>query len=173
MLVTLEQTTYLGPARVLRVLGHRAQLELPDELVWATVALAYPYQPAPDDSVLAVGQAGTWYVIGVLRGTGTTTLTVPGDLALRAPRGAIELTAAKGVRIKSPVVEVLANKLEILARDVLERFESATRWVKEEFQLRTGQLRTRVESTYDLRAERILERAEGDVKIDGRQIDLG
>jgi hypothetical protein len=168
-----EQTTYLGPAQVLKATGNRAQLEMPDELAWATVALASPYQLAVGDTVLAIGQGGAWYVIGVLRGTGKTTFMVPGDLDIRAPRGSIELTSAKGVRIKSPVVELLADKLEVLAKSVFERFEDATRWVKDAFQLRVGRLRTRVESTYDLKANRILERAEEDVKIDGRKIDLG
>jgi hypothetical protein len=168
-----EQTTYLGPAQVLKAGGNRAQLELPDELVWATVALAFPYQLAVGDSVLVIGQEGAWYVIGVLRGTGKTTFNAPGDLEIRAPRGSIELTAAKGVRIKSPLVELLSGKLEVLAESVFERYEHATRWVKEAFQLRVGRLRTRVETTYDLKANRILQRAEDDVKIDGRKIDLG
>jgi hypothetical protein len=168
-----EQTTYLGPAQVLKAAGNRAQLELPDELVWAIVALASPYQLTVGDTVLALGQGGAWYVIGVLRGTGKTTFMVPGDLDLRAPRGSIELTAAKGVRIKSPLVEILSNKLELMAKSIFERFDDATRWVKKACQLRVGRLRTRVESTYDLKAERILERAEDDVKIDGRKIDLG
>jgi hypothetical protein len=173
MLIDQELSTRLGPARVLQAAGRRVQLELPDEAVWAVMALAYPYQPAPGDTVLAVGQDGDWYVIGVLSGAGTTTLTVPGDLAIRAPRGAIEITAAKGVRVKSPVVEVIAHRLEHAAKSVMERFGRATRWVREELQVRAGRLRTRVDSTYDLRAERVLARAEDDVKIDGRQIDLG
>ena len=45
MLLELQQQTSLSPARVLRVAGHRVQLEFPDELTWAVVALAYPYQP--------------------------------------------------------------------------------------------------------------------------------
>jgi hypothetical protein len=173
MLLAQDQMTYMGPARVLKTAGNRVQLELPDEYVWAVVALAFPYQPAIDDSVLVIGQAENWYVIGVLTGTGKTTLTVPGDLAIRAPRGGIEISSARGVRIKSPKLELLAGKLEIAAKSIRERFQTATRWVKEEFQLRAGRWRTRVESTYDLRAERILERAEDDVKIDGRKIDLG
>jgi hypothetical protein len=169
----LEATTFLGPAQVLKVAGNRAQLELPDELVWGTVALAFPYQVVVGDTVLAIGQGGDWYVIGVLRGSGKTTLTVPGDLAIRAPRGSLELDAAKGVRIKSPLVEIVSSKLKLVAKSIVERCEDATRRVKKAYQLRVGRLRTRVESTYDLKAERIVERAEEDVKIDGRKIDLG
>jgi hypothetical protein len=112
-------------------------------------------------------------VIGVLRGFGKTSFVVPGDLEFRAPRGNIELVSGKSVKMKSPVVGIAARRLDIAAKSVFEKFEAATRWVREVFQLRTGRLRTRVESTYDLKAERILERAEGDVKIDGNKIHLG
>ena len=85
MLLDLEQQTRLSPARVLRVDGTRVQLEFPDEFVWATVALAYPYEPAVNDMVLAIGQGEAWYVIGVLQGSGKTSLAVPGDLAILRP----------------------------------------------------------------------------------------
>jgi hypothetical protein len=154
-------------------MGNRVQLEFPDELAWATVALASPYQPAVEDSVLAIGQGGSWYVIGVLKGSGKTTLSVPGDLAILAPAGRIELASARGVKIKSPAVQIVADNLQFCARSIFERFAHATRWVKQTFQIRTGRLRARVDATYDIKADRILERAEGDVKIDGRQIHLG
>jgi uncharacterized protein DUF3540 len=174
MLLELEQQTRLTSARVLLVEGNRVQLELPDRLLqWAVVALAYPYEPVGGDRVLAIGQDGDWYVIGVLQGSGRTSMTVPGDLCFRAPFGAIELTAARCVTIKSPAVQIMAVKLEVLARSVFERFTHATRRVTETFEIRAGRLRARVNRTYDIKAERILERADGDVKIDGRQIKLG
>jgi hypothetical protein len=174
MLLELErQTTQLTEAQVLQAAGNRVQLELPDELVWARSALASPYEIAVGDQVLAIGQQGTWYVIGVLRGSGKTTFVVPGDLAIQAPRGSVELAAAKGICIKSPDVSITAQRLELAARMVFESFVQATRWVKEAFQVRAGRMRARVESTYDVKAGRILERAEGDVKIDGRKIHLG
>jgi hypothetical protein len=173
MLATLEATTYLGPARVLAAAGNRAKLELPDEHVWATLALGGPYQPAADDIVLAIGREGAWYVIGVIQGCGKTTLTVPGDLAIKAPRGTIEITAAKGVKVKSPEVTIAAGKLELWARSIFERFLEATRWIRDAFQLRAGRLRTRVDGDYDLGAERIRERADEDVVIDGSKIHLG
>jgi hypothetical protein len=173
MLLELQQQTRLSPARVRRVAGQRLQLEMDDEWVWGVLALAYPYTPALDDRVLAIGQDGDWFVIGVLQGTGKTTLTVPGDLCLRAPSGAIELDAGREVKIKGPTVQINAAKLEMRARTVFERFTNVTRWVKETFQIRAGRLRARVEGTYDLKADRIIERADGDVKIDGREIKLG
>jgi Protein of unknown function (DUF3540) len=173
MLATLEATTYLGPARVLAAAGNRAKLELPDEHVWAIVAIGSPYQLAIDDEVLAIGQLGQWYVIGVIRGCGKTTLNVPGDLEIRAPHGEIALSAAKGVTVKSPTVTIAANKLELFARSVFERFNEATRWVKDVLQIRAGRVRTRVEAEYDLGAQRILAQADEDVRIDGSKIHLG
>jgi hypothetical protein len=173
MLLELEQQARLGQASIVKVDSGRVQLEFPDERAWAMVALAYPYFPAIGDRVLAIGQDGSWYVIGVLKGSGKTTLTVPGDLSIQAPFGAMEFTAAHGVKIKSPVVQIVATKLDVVAQAIFERFTHATRWVKETFQIRSGRFRTRVDGTYDVKADRIVERAEGDVKIDGQQIKLG
>jgi hypothetical protein len=173
MQLALEQVTYLGPARVARVAGPRMQLELPDEFGWAQTALAFPYQPEEGDIVLAIGQSGAWYVIGILSGSGTTTFAVPGDLALRAPCGRIELTAADGVTLKSSRVTITADRLELLARAVVESFGRATRWVRDTFQLRAGRLRSRIKGDYSLKACRIRETADAEVRIDGTKIHLG
>src|SRR5262245_11277334 len=173
MQLMVEQSTYLGPARVARIAGPKVQLELPDEFAWAQTALAFPYQVVEGDVVLAIGRSGAWYVIGLLSGSGTTTLTVPGDLALRAPCGKIELTAVEGIALKSRRVAVTADKLELLARTVVERFGRAARWVRDTFRLRAGRLRSRVEGDYSLKAGRIREIADAEVKIDGTKIHLG
>lgn len=170
---TLEQGTYLGPARVRRVTGNRVQLEFPDELPWAMLALAYPYQPAVGDTVLAVGQGQNWYVIGVLQGTGKTTLLVPGDFEVLAPKGRINLIAGKGFQVKSPEVRITAGKLDLIAKRISERFFDATRWVKNAWQIRAGRVRTETEGCYQVKARRIIERAEEDVRIDGDKIHLG
>jgi hypothetical protein len=173
MLLELEHGTQLGPARVVRAAGPRVQIERPDEIVWAVSALAFPYEFVAGDEVLAIGQGRSWYVIGLLRGSGKTSFTAPGDLELRAPRGKIDLISGEGVRIQSPDVAITAKRLELAANTVFERFVSATRWIKDAWQLRAGRIRTRVDATYDLKAERIVERAEADVKIDGQKIHLG
>jgi hypothetical protein len=166
-------TTYLGPARVLQVADKQLLLELPDARAWGQTALAYPYQPQPGDTVLAVGQEDQWYVIGVLDGTGVTTFTAPADLRLLAPRGKIDLVSAGGVSIRSPTVQIVADRVEITAQVLLEKSVSAYRWVTGLFQVRAGQLLTTVKDTYRLKAEHIRERARADVHIDGRQIHLG
>lgn len=170
---SLEDSGYLGPARVGRVAGARVGLDLPDGRVWAQSALGYSYRVTPGDTVLAIGRNGAWFVIGVLEGRGKTTFTAPGDIEFRAPRGRIDLISAEGLRLRSPSVKICSDELEIVARSVRERFNSARRWVKDTFEVRAGRSRTLVEKTHRLMAGRIVERAEGDVKIDGRKIHLG
>lgn len=186
-MIALETSTYLGPARVLQTAPGRIKIELraggvspldegpldDSQPAWATSALAFPYRPAIGDIVLAVGSAGQWYVIGVLKGSGMTTLVVPGDLTVSAPRGRMTFEAADGVEIRSPEIRMTANRWEIVANAVSERFHEAVRWVRDTFQLRAGRLRTRVDTTYDLQAERIKALAEREVRIDGSSIDLG
>jgi len=169
----LDQSTYLGPARLCAVAGDRVQLEFPDERPWAVLALAYPYQPAVGDIVLAVGQGQNWYVIGILQGLGKTRLVVPADFEVFAPRGRINLVAGKGLTLKAPEVKVSAIKLEVVARRVIERFTEAARWVKETWLVRAGRVRTQADGDYQVTARRINERADEDVRIDGDRINLG
>jgi len=169
----LDHSTYLGPARVHRVAGNRIQLEFPDELPWATLALAYPYEPASGDVVLAVGQGQNWFVIGIIQGSGKTRFVVPGDFEVLAPRGHIHLLGGKGIHLKSPEVKITAGTLRLVAKRILERFTDATRWVKNTWHLRSGRVRLEAEGDYRVKAKRIIERAEKDVKIDGEKIHLG
>ena len=169
----LEQTTYLGPARVLESAGGRVRLALHEQEAWALLALAYPYRPEAGDIVLAVGQDETFWVIGVVRGTGVTSFVAPGSIVFSAPSGSIELSAGHGVRIKAPEVEVKAGRLRLAAKSAIEKFGNAWRWVRETLQVRAGRTRTVVSEDCTLRAERILERATGTVTIDGEKINLG
>lgn len=168
-----ETTARLGTAKILAVEGPRVRVALDDQEAWATLALAFPYRPAVGDSVLAMGQESDWYVIGVLHGKGTASFVAPGDLELRAPNGSIGLVAAEGVRIRAPEVEIEADRLELAARTLFERCVRAYRRVAEALHLRAGSVRSVVEETWDVRAGRITERADGDVRIDGEKIHLG
>jgi hypothetical protein len=173
MLQQIETNQYLGPAAVLRTAGPRVQIELPDSQPWAQLAFAFPYAPDIGDTVLAIGQGDRWYVIGVLKGSGVTHLAVPGDLMLSAPHGRIELSGGRGVRLRGPVVQILAKKMQVAAHSLVERLGRAARTVADTFRLTAGRMRTRVEESYRVDAESISAVAEGDVKIDGRKIHLG
>lgn len=171
--LALIKDFYLGPARVREVVGNRVQLEFHNELQWALLALAYPYRPSTGDVILAAGQNPNWYVIGVLQGAGKTKLMVFGDFELLAPRGRINLVAGKGVEIKSPKVKITTEKLELVGRTIIETFTEAMRWIKGKLQIHAGQVRTQVKDDYQVKAKRINEWAENDVKIDGNKIHLG
>jgi hypothetical protein len=168
-----ELTAQLGPARVVSADGNRVRISMGDREEWAAMALAFPYRPEPGDSVLVAGQDEAWYVIGVLRGRGATAFTAPGDLELRAPNGSVRIVSARGVELEAPEVTIRADRLEIAARSIFERCVQAYRRVTEALHLRAGRIRTAVDESWDLRAERIAERASGDVRIDGEQIHLG
>ena len=168
-----QQNVQLAPAEVLQVEGSHMELDLQGTRVWALNALAYPYRPVIGDSVLCIRQLGACYVIGLLRGTGKISITAPADVDICAPRGAINLTARAGVHVKSAEISLTADRLVVAARSVMETFTEATRWIKDAFQLRAGRMRTIVQEDYRVKADRIIERAEGDVKIDGTKIHLG
>ena len=161
----------IGPATVLEIAGNRLRLERPQGKAWARLALAQPYEPVPGDVVLAIGDEDV-YVIGILTGRGKTKFNVPGDLELHA-RGRIDIRGGKGIRMRSPEVYIRADRVETVARTVVEKFVDCYRWVKDLFQTRSGRTRTIVEGSYTVSAERIIERAKKDVKIDGRKIHLG
>ena len=168
-----ETMAQIGTATILAVDGSRVSLSIDGAETPATMALAFPYRPVAGDTVLALGQESKWYVIGVLQGRGVSSFIAPGDLELRAPNGSIGLTAADGVRIEAPQVALKADRLELAARTVFERFVQAYRRVAEAFHLRAGRVRTTVTGAWDVKAGRIAERADADVRIDGEQIYLG
>jgi hypothetical protein len=171
--VAYGASTYLGPARIAKIDGDRVLLAFPDQHVWAVLAVAMPYQAALEDVVLAIGQDEAWYVIGVLKASGDTVLRVNGNLKLEAPNGKIELKSGEEISLMSVNVRVIADRLEVVARAVAEKFQTASRWVKELFHMRAGSVHAQVKETYRVQAGRIAERAAGDVHIDGKKIHLG
>lgn len=165
-----DTDTYLGAATVAEIDGDRVRIEVPDGSAWARLALAYPYRPEAGDVVLAIGQ-GEYFIIGVLVGRGQTVLDVPGKLRLRAED--VEIVGTREIQLRSPSVTVKAGKLCTIARLAVEKLGDSYRWVRGVLRTRAGRARTEVASTYRVTADRIVERAVGDVKIDGRQIKLG
>lgn len=165
----METATYLGPAKVTRVEGRPRHVRVAvgeEEPVWARLALAGPYRPAPGDELLVVRLDGDpLYAIGVLEGKGPTTIQVPGDLNLEAPNGSINLSA--------PHVHVRADKLEFTTQRIIEKARDVYRWISGLLQIQSARMRTVVETDYHLKADYIHEKAKADVNIDGRSINLG
>lgn len=138
-----ETETRLETARVLEIDGARLRLTTGD----AILALPW-YRPVPGDIVVVVFDGASRFVIGVTDA-----------------RGEIDLHA--------PVIRLRAGRLEVTAQRVVEKFADAYRWVRGLFQVRAKRERHVVEEDYRVGAERIVERAKRDVKIDGEKINLG
>lgn len=156
----------LGPATVLEVVADRVRLDRG----WAQLALAHPYRPEPGDIVLAIGEEEI-YVIGVLSGRGKTVFEVQGDLELRAS-GRLSLSAAE-VETVARQASVRAETVETTAQASFGRFEERHEWVTDSIHTTAGRVRTVVEGEASTQAKRIVETADEEVKIDGRQILLG
>jgi hypothetical protein len=167
------QEFYLGPAIVIKTDRRMLMIALPDENIWAHNAVSFPYQAEMGDKVLAIGRGDAFYIIGVLEGRGKSIFTAPGDLEIRTPRGKIDLVSSEGLNIRTSEMKVVSKSIEFVASSILEKYENAKRWVRQAFHLRAGSARTVVESTYKLRAERIVEKAKGEFKVDGEKIHLG
>jgi len=165
--------TYTGPARVLAVNDQMVQLECPDSLPWARMAIAPRYEPEIGDEVLVTGTTdGGWFVIGVLSGRGRTRIESLGDLTLAAPGGKIEIMSSENVQITAPKMRFVAHEIETVAKTLLQRATSFTQWVTDALHQKLGRLVTKVEGSCHLKAERISQRADEDVKVNGRTIHL-
>ncbi len=173
-MIKMDMATYLGPATITETEEKRVRLSLPEqEEAWAALALSGPYQPVNGDQVLAIGYEENMYVIGILQGSGETILTAPGNIQLNAPRGTIDLSSGKGIRIQGPEVHLQANRLRLIAENVSETFGNVLRKVRDTLKVRARRIQTRTEESWSLRAGRIEEKAKGSVRIDGESINLG
>jgi hypothetical protein len=168
-----ETTTYIGPARVIEIEAERIRVRIQERGVWASMAMGLEYEPEVGDQLLVLGQEEAYYIVGILHGTGTLTLSSAGNIHIRAPQGSIDLFAREGVNVRAARFNLKVKRLEILAQVTIEKCNRAVRWVRDCFQLRAGRMRTVVKEEYQVRADRIAEWAKRDVKIDGNKIHLG
>jgi hypothetical protein len=166
---------HFGPALVTAVLDLDVELEtdLPGVRRWARLAIAVAYQPQIGDVVLAMAAGGDWYVIGVLDGRGPTVLNAPGDLVLRAPNGAIQITAGQSCVVTGPAVRVQTTALDLIGGTLHEEFETVRRRITGTLEVRAKAICTAVTDTYRLVARRIVGRGEDSVTIDAPSINLG
>jgi hypothetical protein len=138
----------------------------------ARVALAFAYEPAAGDTVLAIGDENGCYVIGVLAGSGKGVLAFPGDLTVRAA-GRLHLSGEEGVDIEGPHVEVRAGTLTMMARAVTERFESLKQHVVDLLSVQAGKSHTTIDGPSYTRAESATLLTKDKVTINGKAIHLG
>lgn len=163
--------TYVGPATVVETGPDRLLVRGPGGTRPARTALAVPYDPVAGDVVLVIEGEET-YVIGVLSGRGLTRIDAPGDLAIRAG-GAVTVLGGSAVSLNAPQVALKASRLEFAAERLFARFGDVYQWVRGALRTVAGRTRTVSQGTVSVRAQRIVETAEGDVRIDGRQVLLG
>jgi hypothetical protein len=168
---------HFGPATITAVLDQEVELEMPGDVSgirqWARLAVASGYRPQIGDVMLAIATADDCYVIGVLEGRGPTVLDAPGDLELRASRGAIRIVAADGCIVAAPTVRVAANEIDLVGNTLREEFETVRRRISGMLEVRAKAICTAVAETYRLAAQRIIGRGEDSVTIDAPSINLG
>jgi hypothetical protein len=165
---------YLGPADVTEVFANEAEVRLPSGvLTRARLALAFTYEPRPDDVVLVIGNADGHYVIGVLSGRGRTVLEFQGDVDLRAVGGSLNLSADKGVRIDAPEVEVQTGKLRMMAGAVMQKFTSLRQRVTELLSVHAGQSHAVVDEAAFQQSKSATIQTQEKVLINGKEIHLG
>jgi hypothetical protein len=181
----LDTAAYLGPARVVAPAGRPGfvQVALPDDdTVWARLALAVPYSPAEGDEVLVIrSDLDDTYVIGVLRGSGTTTLRVPGDLVIDAPNGSVRIMAGKSIALAATrAVEISGRRgtfrferMSVIAASLVERVGNLFTWATGLIQSRSRRLRTLARESWLARAGRVHVKAEENVHVNGQTIHLG
>jgi len=164
--------SYLGPAEVVAS-GPTIELALADgSTVEATAALAFSYEPAKGDVVVAIGNERGFYVIGVVASQGPAALSVRGDLSVCAS-GKLELRGEEGVAIEGRSMDVRVGKLRLLANAVTERFQTVRQHVAELLSVQAGQSHTVVDGAAYTRAESSTLLTEKNVTVNGKAIYLG
>jgi len=180
-----EAVAYLGPAKVIDEPGKQGYVHvaLPGaETMWARLAIAVPYSPALGDEVLVISHHGAdAYVIGVLEGSGMTTLRVPRDLRLEAPEGEVRIVARKGVHVHSEQsLELVApratfrfGRLNVLVTTLVQRLTDAYTWATGLVQLKGRRVRSIAAEGWLMRAGHAHVKTTDNVHIAGKTIHLG
>ncbi|MBW2534194.1 MAG: DUF3540 domain-containing protein [Deltaproteobacteria bacterium] len=165
---------YLGTATVIRSGPAALEVRLPTgEIVHPKLALAFPFVPAPDDSLLVIGQDDRYYVIGVISSRGETQLRFRGSVELRAVDGELELQGDRGVELFGPEIEIKTRKLTVLADKATEIFGTVFTRVKELMSVHTGKTDAIVHGQWSTRSKRAAITSEEAVSINGKQVHLG
>lgn len=165
---------YLGPAVVVEADAAEIRARLPGgAIVRAEPALAFPYRPVADDVVLIIGRGDRHYVIGVLRGSGRTTLAFEGDVDLHAIGGKLNLSGDAGVKVQGREMEILVGALRVVAGSMVQKLESAYQRVTGLLSVRAGESQTLVDGTATTKAKDGIILTEQKMTINGKQIYLG
>lgn len=166
--------SFLGPATVVAVRPHEVDVEIRGgEPACARMALSIPYAPVVGDVLLVIGDGDDHYVIGVLHGTGKTSLSFEGAVDLHAKGGALTLSSDTAVAIHAPETEVQAGKLTVFAGTVVEKLGSLYQRVRETLSVHAGKTHTLVEDSSFTTAKNASIVTEETMSINGSEIHLG
>jgi hypothetical protein len=139
----------------------------------ATFALALPYEACVGDVLLVIGDGAEHFVIGVISGKGKTSLELQGDVALHAVGGALALSGDEGVSLRGPVVEVQADRLQTVARAVVETFSQLFQRVSDVLHVHARQHVSITDEGSYAQAKTTAIQTEETVTINGKEIHLG
>jgi len=164
----------LLPATVTRVGAAALEVSLPTgEVVCPQLALAFPFVPAPGDTLLVLGQEERYFVIGVIESRGRTELRFRGDVELRAVEGSLELHGEHGVELTGPQIDLKTKRLNVVADVVTEAFGSLFTRVKSLMSVHAGASDTVVRGEWSHRSERAAITSQEAVSVNGKEVHLG
>jgi hypothetical protein len=164
----------IGPARVVEtgprsVLVEAVGVAAP---VRAHLAFSQPYAPAKGDLLLVIGKSDGVYAIGVLQGTGRTTLAVEGDLDV-VGSGTLRLQGRKGVAVAGEEVHVEAAKLETRAESAIEAFGTLVQRVEGLATQHARDIHVEAQESAVTHAKNATILTEENVVVNGKQLYLG
>jgi hypothetical protein len=169
-----ETHHYLGAAEVTEVEPTAVIVEVPGAgPVRAELAFALPYAPVVGDLLLVIGQEDAHFAIGVLRGSGRTSLSLQGDVDLHAVEGRLRLSGDHGLELRAPELELYAGKLSMVAQTVLQKFSSLCQRVQGLLSVHADETHTLVEGPTFAQSKSATILTEEVVTINGKEIHLG
>jgi hypothetical protein len=168
-----NEPTFLGPARVVDMVGTTPLVEVEGAEVRAEMALAFPYQPQKGDELLVIGQQDRFYVIGLLKATGEVALRFLGDVRLHAVAGKLELAGDEGVKVSGRSIELVGRKLQTFADSVVHQANSVYQRVRETLDVHAGDKRELIDGNLSVRADRASTITRGVTTINGKEVHLG
>jgi Protein of unknown function (DUF3540) len=165
---------YLGPGDVVGVMPHEVEVEIRGGVrARAQMALSITYEPKVGDVLLVIGKGDEHYVIGVLKGSGTTSLSFQGAVDVRANGGPLTLSSNVGVAIQGPELEIETSKLHVLAGAVVEKLGSLYQHVRGALNTRAGKAHTVIDDASFMTAKNASIVTEETMSINGNEIHLG
>ncbi len=170
------QEGYLGPGRVVETDGRRVEVLLDDgqgPRRPVELALTFPYEPAPGDRLLVVGQGSEHYAIGLLSGRAPSSLAFQGDVEVHAVGGTLTLHGDEGIEVDAPRVTLRARTLRAFAETLHEKADEIQLWVSGLLNVQAGEARRVVTGEDRSVAGQQVILAKGAVKVDGHSVQLG